>query len=56
MTKAEAKRRILGLFETMLYGDTEVMFGGTDPGTRDHGAISAALEELKVEFARRTKG
>lgn len=56
MTKAEAKKKILGLFLGELSADDEALFGPDGiEGERDYKAFNAARLELQEEFERRTR-
>lgn len=55
MTRADAKKKILGFFLNQLTGDDAALFGDdVDEGSRDWKAYDAARKELLDEFARRT--
>lgn len=55
MTRAEAKKRLLGFCVQMMTGDDEVCFGpvGEDPESQEYKAMDAARKELVEEFDRR---
>lgn len=55
MTKADAKKRLLGFCVSMLTGDDEVCFGpiGEEPESQEFQAFNAARKELVEEFNRR---
>ena len=55
MTRAEAKKKILGLFLTELTGNDEALFGDEiHEGSQEWNAYDSARKELIEEFARRT--
>lgn len=56
MTRAEAKKKILGVLLNELVNDDEALFGPeVTEGEPDFAAFDGARKELVEEFERRTK-